>query len=289
MISLQKLLDNEKCYEALRQARWPDGVRCPHCDAATLTRQGRDQTQPARQKYRCEGCGRYFDDLTGTVFAGHHQPLSVWILCLYFMGLNLSNAQIARELGLDPSDTQRMAEPLREGVVARQPEPVLSGEVECDEVYVIAGHKGRPEAVRRAGRRGRRRRVKGARGRGTLVTEKPPSFGMIQRGGAVVIRRVECTRRKAFGCCAVPGCDPIAGSRKRNRRCIWASFRLCITSAAGVKTCSAPCSPCWLHKQTELTGIHIEPKYYRGIPVAPVVTICSILKYGRISENPGRA
>jgi len=149
-----------------------------------------------------------------------------------------------------------MAEPLREGVVARPSEPVLSGEVECDEVHVMAGHQGRPEAVNRAGRR---RRLKGARGRGTLATEKPPIFGLIQRGGAVVIRRVECTRRKAFGCCAVPGCDPIAGSRKRNRRCIWASFRLCITSAAGVKTCSAPCSPCWLRKQTELTGIHIEP------------------------------
>ena len=29
--------------------------------------------------------------------------------------------------------------------------------------------------------------------------------------------------------------------------------------------------------------------YFRGIPLAPVATICSILKHGRISENPGRA
>jgi hypothetical protein len=28
------------------------------------------------------------------VLAGHHQPLRVWVLCLYFMGLNLSNRQI---------------------------------------------------------------------------------------------------------------------------------------------------------------------------------------------------
>jgi hypothetical protein len=28
----------------------------------------------------------------------------VWILCLYFMGLNLSNQQIAQELDLHPSD-----------------------------------------------------------------------------------------------------------------------------------------------------------------------------------------
>jgi len=44
------------------------------------------------------------DDLTDTVLAGHHQPLSTWILCLYFMGLNLSNAQIAQELDLNKDD-----------------------------------------------------------------------------------------------------------------------------------------------------------------------------------------
>jgi hypothetical protein len=81
--------------------------------------------------------------------ASHHQPLRVWILCLYFMGLNLSNRQIAQELGLSPSDIQQMTEQLRTGVVAAQPEPSLSGEVECDEVYVVAGHKGQPEVVKK--------------------------------------------------------------------------------------------------------------------------------------------
>ena len=33
-----------------------------------------------------------------TVFEGHHQPLKVWVLCLYFMVLNLSNRQIAKEV-----------------------------------------------------------------------------------------------------------------------------------------------------------------------------------------------
>ncbi len=33
--------------------------------------------------------------------------------------------------------------------------------------------------------------MKGARGRGTLANEKPPIFGMIQRGGAVVVRMLE--------------------------------------------------------------------------------------------------
>ena len=63
------------------------------------------------------------------------------------MGLNLSNEQIAQELGIDPDDTQVMASQLREGIVQRQPAVVLSGEVECDEVSVVAGHKGQPDAV----------------------------------------------------------------------------------------------------------------------------------------------
>ncbi len=148
MINLQNLLDDVKCYDTVRQLRWPDGVRCPHCGAAAITQQGRDTTQPAR-KYRCERCQRHFDDLTGTVLAGHHQPLRVWILCLYFMGLNLSNTQIAQELGVNPNDVQRMTEQLRDGIVSRQLEPILSGEVECDEVYVVAGHQGHLEAVKK--------------------------------------------------------------------------------------------------------------------------------------------
>ena len=63
----------------------------------------------------------------------------------------------------------------------------LSNEVECDEAYVVAGHKGHPEVVKSKGRKGRRRRRKGKAGRGTLEKEEPPVFGMIQRGGQVVI------------------------------------------------------------------------------------------------------
>jgi transposase-like protein len=119
-----------------------------------VIKKGRDDAQPERQRYECRPCGRRFDDLTGTIFAGHHQPLRDWILCLYFMGLNLSNEQIAQELDLNPDDAQRMTAQLREGVVQRKPEVVLSGEVECDEVYVVAGHQGNPEAVRKKGERG---------------------------------------------------------------------------------------------------------------------------------------
>jgi len=54
------------------------------------------------------------------VFAGHHQPLKIWILCLYFMGLNLSNEQIAQELGLNKDDVYQMTTQLREDVKVKK-------------------------------------------------------------------------------------------------------------------------------------------------------------------------
>ena len=151
LVNISLLIDDAKCHELVRQHRWPEGVRCPRCGGGSVTRHGRDDTRPHRQRYRCAGCGARFDDLTGTVLAGHHQPLRVWVLCLYLMGLNLSDRQIAEELDLGTSDVQAMTEALRQGLTARAPVVVLDGEVEVDEVYVVAGHKGNRAAVAKRG------------------------------------------------------------------------------------------------------------------------------------------
>src|SRR3954451_22645192 len=147
VINLSVLLDEAKCFELVRQHRWPAGVRCPDCDNAVIIRNGHDEGQRHRQRYLCKACHGRFDDLTGTVLGGHHQPLRVWVLCLYLMGLNLSNRQIAQELGLDASDVQAMTEHLRQGLVARAPVAKLQGTAGVDEVYIVAGHKGQPAEV----------------------------------------------------------------------------------------------------------------------------------------------
>jgi transposase-like protein len=151
MVNIRDLIDHAKCYETVRSMRWPDRVTCPHCLSDSVIKDGKDDTEPQRQRYLCRGCTRRFDDLTGTIFAGHHEPLQTWIICLYFMGLNLSSLQIAKELELDPGDVRAMVQQLRQGIVDRRPPVALSGEVECDEVYVVAGHKGHPEAVKKKG------------------------------------------------------------------------------------------------------------------------------------------
>ena len=67
------------------------------------------------------------------------------------MGLNLSNRQIAAELGLSVTQAHLMTVRLRQGIADHQQPIVLEDEVECDEVYVVAGHKGHPEAVKKKG------------------------------------------------------------------------------------------------------------------------------------------
>jgi transposase-like protein len=151
LVDLSALIDDAKCFALVRQHRWPEGACCPACGSGSVVRDGFDETQPHRQRYRCRACAGRFDDLTGTALAGHRQPLRMWVLCLYLMGLNLSNRQIARELDLGVSDVQAMAEALRGGLAARAPPVRLEGEVEIDGVYVVAGHKGRPAAVAKGG------------------------------------------------------------------------------------------------------------------------------------------
>jgi transposase-like protein len=84
-----------------------------------------------------------------------------------------------------------MTTQLRSGIVENKPEIILGQEVEIDEAYVVAGFKGQPLQVAQKGRKGRRRRLKGKPGRGTLEKERPPIFGMVQRGGQVVIKMLE--------------------------------------------------------------------------------------------------
>jgi transposase-like protein len=149
MVNIHDLIDDAKCYETVRAMRWPDGVTYPHCSSDAVVKNGRDDSEPHRQRYECRACRRRFDDLTGTIFAGHHQPLRTWITCLYLMGLNLSSSQIAKELDLNKDDARAMVRRLRQGIVDRRPPVTLCGAVECDEVYVVAGHEGHPEEVKK--------------------------------------------------------------------------------------------------------------------------------------------
>src|SRR3954467_473380 len=266
LVNLSGLLDDAKCFAFVRQHRWPEGVRCPGCGSDAVVRHGCDDTQPHRQRYRCKRCAGRFDDLTGTALAGHHQPLRVWVLCLYFMGLNLSNRQIALELGLSPSDVQAMTEHLRRGLVAKAPAARLEGEVEVDEVYGVAGHKGQPAAVAKRGGSdvdaGWPARQAGARGRRISHPSSAWSGGGVRCSGT---GWPTCSRRRSSrssrprlqrapssiptSMASTPACPPGGISTKRSAtgaantpatRMATGSARCTSTRSRGSGPCCAP-------------------------------------------------
>jgi len=119
-LNIQNLISDEQCYKTVRELRWSDGkITCPHCNSLTITRKGKDDRNFNKQRYECKACGKRFDDLTNTPFSSHHKPLKIWILFLYFMGLNLSTSQIAKELDLNKDDAHEMDKQLRDGIVKK--------------------------------------------------------------------------------------------------------------------------------------------------------------------------
>ncbi|MBV8887626.1 MAG: transposase [Chroococcidiopsidaceae cyanobacterium CP_BM_RX_35] len=63
LINLQTLIDEQKCYETVRQLRWSEGVTCSKCNSLHVVKRGFDETQPYRQRYQCQACRSRFDDL----------------------------------------------------------------------------------------------------------------------------------------------------------------------------------------------------------------------------------
>ena len=73
-VNIKGLIDDAQCYDTVRELRWPEGRQCAFCASKRVIRRGFDDKEAARQRYECKDCNKRFDDLNGTIFAGHHQP-----------------------------------------------------------------------------------------------------------------------------------------------------------------------------------------------------------------------
>jgi hypothetical protein len=55
MVNIQDLFDDARCYQTIREMRWPDGVICPHCSSASTIKNGRDDTRGYYHYYHPKG------------------------------------------------------------------------------------------------------------------------------------------------------------------------------------------------------------------------------------------
>ena len=73
-------------------------VVCPYCKSKDCEETGAASKKKPTLRYRWNSCAKNSNDLTKTIFRSSHVSLKNRICCLYLMGLNISNSQIAKAL-----------------------------------------------------------------------------------------------------------------------------------------------------------------------------------------------
>ncbi|MBC7409539.1 MAG: IS1 family transposase [Arcicella sp.] len=118
-IQLHKILGVGMCYDILRRTRWDSCVKCTKCQSESVVKNGKYSINAHVQRYHCNDCNGYFDDLSDTIFSGSQQPLHHWITVLYLMNLNASTLQITQELEISEDTARQICNAIREGIVKK--------------------------------------------------------------------------------------------------------------------------------------------------------------------------
>jgi transposase-like protein len=136
--------DEDACWRALRQMRWPQGFVCPRCGGRGSHR------LRTRRLEQCRACRYQASPTAGTIFHKTRVPLRSWFLAIFFVGRHkkgISALQLQRDTGLGSYQTAwTMLHKLR-SALGHRPEFRLTGLVEADETYiggaVSGGKRGR--------------------------------------------------------------------------------------------------------------------------------------------------
>src|ERR687893_2240162 len=141
-MDLPKLVDRfgseDKCHAYLEELRWPDGVRCPRCDSAKISRIQK------RRQFDCDACRYQFSVRVGTIFHDSKLPLWKWFLAIYLMSESkkgVSANQLKRVLGVAYKTAWYLCHRIR-AAVADADNSLLSGIVEVDETFVGGKQRG---------------------------------------------------------------------------------------------------------------------------------------------------
>ncbi len=135
----------DRAHAFLVEMRWPEGVRCPHCDSTnvgklsvstSVTKAGNKTT---RRVWNCKACRRQFTVKVKTIFEDSALPLSTWLPAVW-MVVNSKNGVSSCELARDLGITQKSAWHLAHRVRTAMKDGVfnLAGEVEADESFIGA-------------------------------------------------------------------------------------------------------------------------------------------------------
>lgn len=124
-----------QCEQALEAVRWPQGFRCPRCNAAShyVVRDG------SRKVLQCRDCRHQASLIAGTVFQGTKLPLTTWFLALYLISqakTGISALALKRQLGVSYPTAWLIHHKLMQAMATREERYLLDGKVQVDDAYL---------------------------------------------------------------------------------------------------------------------------------------------------------
>jgi transposase-like protein len=181
--AIQYFGDADNCHEFMVHMRWPNEVRCPHCDSNKI-----GKLIEKRRVWNCKHCKKQFSAKVGTIFEDSPLPLGTWLSAVWLIvnaKNGISSCEIHRSLGVTQKTAwfmlHRIRLAMRNGTFKK-----MRGICEADETYIGAKarymHKSRRTGVGDAG------------------IAKTPVQGILERGkgkkaSRVVLKVVPNTRR----------------------------------------------------------------------------------------------
>lgn len=165
------------CKQTIAQSRWSDSdVVCPYCG-------GHHCHLCKDNRYLCKHCNHKFNVTVGTIFENTKISLRKWFIAMYLISSHkkgIASHQLARDIKVTQKTAWFILQKVR--TLYGQTVNELSGEVECDEAYIGGREKNKHES----------KKTEGTQGRSTKT--KTPVFGMIERGGKLVAKKVKNTQ-----------------------------------------------------------------------------------------------
>ena len=186
--AIQFYADRDRCEQALAEARWPDGVRCPHCGTDQVTYLANQRRWKCRERHP----RRQFSVKIGTIFEDSPVGLDKWFTAIWLIAgakNGISSYELHRSIGVTQKTAWFMLHRVRLAMQTKTFD-TLGGEVEVDETYI--GGKARNM------HKDKRERAKGRTWHG-----KAAVMGLLQRHGPdkvskVRVLTVPTTRRKVL-------------------------------------------------------------------------------------------